>query len=199
MKRYRIFTIIGLLFLAAAIFIAVYNMWNGRLAEEAADDALSQLEPIIEKSGDAVDNSSYIPDYVLNPDMDMPVVEIDGNMYIGILKIPALDLELPVMSEWSYPGLKTAPCRYAGSAYLNNLVIAAHNYSAHFGRIKNLSAGDEVIFSDAAGNVFKYRVGGTETLSPYAVPEMTDGEWDLTLFTCTIGGRQRVTVRCELE
>jgi hypothetical protein len=25
---------------------------------------------------------------------------------------------------------------------------------------------------------------------------MTDGEYDLTLFTCTYGGKSRVTVRC---
>lgn len=27
--------------------------------------------------------------------------------------------------------------------------------------------------------------------------EMTSGKWDLTLFTCTAGGRKQVTVRCE--
>ena len=48
------------------------------------------------------------------------------------------------------------------------------------------------------GNVFRYEVVELETLMPTAIEEMTSGDWDLTLFTCTIGGGSRVTVRCEL-
>ena len=51
---------------------------------------------------------------------------------IGILEIPALDLNL-VISSWSYSSLRLAPCRYSGSAYKGDLVIAAHNYQSHFG------------------------------------------------------------------
>ena len=47
------------------------------------------------------------------------------------------------------------------------------------------------------GNVFSYKVGEIITLQPEAVEEMTESDWDLTLFTCTIGGATRVTVRCE--
>ena len=38
-----------------------------------------------------------------------------------------------------------------------------------------------------------------ETLMPTAVEEMESGDWDLTLFTCTVGGRTRVAVRCALS
>jgi len=139
-----------------------------------------------------------IPDYILNPDMKMPVVRHDGQDYIGILEIPAIDLKIPVISEWNYPRLRIAPCRYAGSAYTGNLVISAHNYATHFGGLKKLYEGAAVIFTDADGNRFNYRVGGIETLGPRAVEEMVDSGWDLSLFTCTPGGSYRVTVRCEL-
>ena len=129
--------------------------------------------------------------------MDMPTQEIDGQNYIGTLQIEALELSLPVISEWSYSRLQIAPCRYAGSVYMDNMVIAAHNYTSHFGRLKELSQGDAVTFTDIDGNIFRYRVTEIETLQPYSVKEMTSGDWDLTLFTCTIGGRTRVTVRCE--
>lgn len=100
------------------------------------------------------------------------------------------------MSSLSYPKLKIAPCRYAGSAYLNNLVIAAHNYERHFGGLKRLTVGDAVRFTDVDGNVFNYTVVELEQLEPYQAAEMRSGEWDLTLFTCTLGGQHRVTVRC---
>ena len=143
------------------------------------------------------DGEVEIPDYILNPNMDMPEQNIDGDDYIGVLKIPSLSLELPIISRWNDARLRTAPCRYVGSAYTDDMVIAGHNYDSHFGRLKTLDIDDEVSFVDMAGNEFVYRVVETEILQPTAIEEMQSGDWDLTLFTCTIGGRTRVTVRCE--
>ena len=144
-------------------------------------------------------NFSDMPAFVRNPDMEMPVVMLGGDAYIGTLEVPKFDLELPVMSDWSYPGLKKAPCRYSGSIYAGDMVIAGHNYARHFSPIKQLQVGDEVRFTDVDGNVFIYQVAMTETLGKYAVDEMLEGEWELTLFTCTYGGGSRATVRCELK
>ena len=139
------------------------------------------------------------PPFVRYPEMEMPTREIDGQTYIGMLEVPSLELSLPVISEWTYPRLKKAPCRYVGSVYSKDMVICGHNYDRHFGRLKDLAVGDEVRFTDMDGNVFFYSVCGTEQLGKYAVEDMLAGEWDLTLFTCTKGGRMRVTVRCKLE
>ena len=145
------------------------------------------------------DERTVIPDYVLAPNMEMPVENINGIDFIGILRIPALELELPVVSQWSYPNLKTAPCRYSGSAYLNNLIICGHNYTSHFGNLKNLNEGDLATFTDMDGNVFTYKMVERETLLPTSIDAMESGELDLTLFTCTVGGQSRVTIRFELE
>ena len=139
------------------------------------------------------------PSFVRYPDMEMPTREIEGRTYIGMLEVPALELSLPIMSEWSYPRLKKAPCRYVGSIYSKDMIICGHNYDRHFGRLKELAVGEEVRFTDMDGNVFIYAISGTEQLGKYAVDEMLAGDWDLTLFTCTKGGQTRVTVRCTLE
>ena len=47
------------------------------------------------------------------------------------------------------------------------------------------------------GNVFSYAVSSLETLSSYAISDMTSGDWDLTLFTCTVGGQSRLAIRCD--
>lgn len=75
-------------------------------------------------------------------------------------------------------------------------MIAAHNYEQHFARLSLLTAGDAVEFTDVSGAVHRYTVMQVETLAPTAVDEMTGGDWDLTLFTCTYSGKARVTVRC---
>ena len=115
--------------------------------------------------------------------------------FIGYLSIPALRLNLPVMAEWSYENLNVSPCRYSGSPATDDFVIAAHNYSSHFGFISSLSIGDTVSFTDVHAKQIDYKVELIDTLSPTAVEDMTAGEYDLTLFTCTYSGQARVTVR----
>lgn len=155
----KIFTITGLLLFAAALALFAYNLWDGYRAEQSREKLLEEYrdknQNISDKGEQADESDGQIPDYQLNPEMEMPEIaleDLDGAACIGVLEIPAIDLKLPVLSEWSYPLLKKAPCCYSGSAYLDNLVIAAHNYRTHFGKLKELETGDEVIFTDAAGN-----------------------------------------------
>ncbi len=120
--------------------------------------------------------------------------------YMGLLSIPSLGLELPVMSDWSYPNLRVAPCRYSGTVADGNLIIAAHNYRSHFGRISELDSGDEIIFTDGGGVVHKYNVVQSEIINgkDAAAMEYGSDDWDITLFTCTYSGLTRVTVRAVL-
>lgn len=200
----------GLLLMAAALFLALFNLRENDRAEETAADTVQQLmaalhaepaESIPEQTDPAAPAESEeveIPDYILDPNREMPVQNIYGYDYIGMLEIPSLDLLLPVMAQWDYTRLQIAPCRYSGSPYLGNFVIAAHNYPSHFGNLYTLSEGDEVTFTDMERNVFTYAVVAVETLQPTAVEDMTSGDYDLSLFTCTVGGNYRVTVRCDV-
>ncbi len=128
---------------------------------------------------------------------EMTVVEIDGHDYIGFVGIPDLNLELPVMADWTYPQLQIAPCRFTGSVYTGDLVIMAHNYEKHFGKLKDLRTGATVTFTDMDGQTLHYAVAALDVLGPDDVENMTSGEFDLTLFTCTYGGQSRVTLRCD--
>lgn len=204
---------IGLLLIAAALFLVSYNLYDELRAEQSARQAVTQLdaylpaEAALEAPSDSAgdqeplvsDERTVIPDYVLSPNMEMPVETINGIDFIGVLRIPALELELPIISEWNYPNLKSAPCRYSGSAYLNNLILCGHNYASHFGSLKTLSEGDIATFTDIDGNVFIYKMVERETLNPTDIEGMESGNWDLTLFTCTVGGQSRVTIRLDLE
>ena len=191
--------------MTAAVLLLVYNLWDGHRARESEEAILAEYLQENKKASESPDASDKedeqnIPDYLLNPDMDMPeytLKSLGDVACIGILEIPALDLELPVISSWSYSSLRLAPCRYSGSAYKGDLVIAAHNYQSHFGGLRTLPEGSEVFFTDAVGNRFFYYVAVTEALTPWSVDDMTSGEWPLTLFTCTLDSQNRVTVRCE--
>lgn len=205
MKKRTVLLLLGTLCLLAALGLTIWNLHTASRAQTAAATAVQQLEPLLrapaqQVSAEAPDASGSaepeLPDYLLNPGMAMPVVVVDGVAYIGVLEIPALELTLPVTGEWSYDRLKIALCRYAGSAYLDNLVIMRHNYPAFFKNLGDLRPGDEIRFTDADGNVFSYTVSNLEQLRAAQVEDMTTGDWDLTLFTCTPGGQLRIAVRC---
>lgn len=192
----------GLALIAAALVLTLVNISDGARAERAAAQAAAQLAAALPSDTedaplpDTVEDELIVPDYLLDPTREMPVETVDGVDYVGMLRIPALDLALPVIDRWSDVLLRLAPCRYSGSAYTGELVICAHNYRAHFGSLSRLSVGDTVYFTDMDGNEFRYEVASLETLQPTAIEEMTASGWALTLFTCTLGGRTRLAVRC---
>lgn len=192
-KKGSILITLGLLLIAAALVFTGSNFWEQYHAEYTAKSSLEQLLPQIPTVNDDKTN----PDYKLNPNMDMPEKEINGYKYIGVLKIPQMNVKLPVASSWSNSASKIALCRYFGSAYLDNMIIAGHNYINFFGGLKRLKIGDKVTFTDVDGNIFHYKVADMEVLASTDIDGMQSSEWPLTLFTCTIGGQSRITIRCE--
>lgn len=200
------FILVGLLLIAAALLLTLYNLYDQQRAARSVKQVAEKLQERIPKRNTEetpiytetdINQEIEIPNYILNPKMEMPKETIDDEEYIGILSIPTLDLVLPVISQWSYTKLKIAPNCYSGSAYTGDIVIAGHNYESHFGNLKLLHEGDSVTFTDVDGNVFEYRVVELEIINSDAVDEMKTGDWDLTMFTCTVGGQKRVTVRCK--
>ena len=193
--------IVGILLILGALVLLGYNQWDANRADKASQDALGKLEETLtETMEDKTKDEEPVVQPELDPEQEMTVTDIDGWGYIGYLSIPSIGLELPVMSEWSYPGLKIAPGRYAGSVFTDDLVICGHNYARHFSHVKRLAAGTTVQFVDMDGREWDYTVSKVETLQPTQIEEMVgkaDGDdWDLTLFTCTTGGSARCAVRC---
>ena len=194
--------ILGTVLVLAALSLFWRNCQEDEEAGASAERILPIVKGYIEDSGlNGAQGDRFVesvhPATVDGDPSAMTEVEIDGSLYIGYLSVPALGLELPIMADWDYERLRIAPCRYTGSVKTDDLVIAAHNYSRHFGGISQFSGGEDVYFTDLDGTRYCYQVVKVETLEPAAVEEMSAGKYDLTLFTCTYGGASRVTVRCE--
>lgn len=188
--------VLGTVLILAALSLFILNQIEARQAQASAENILPQVVQYIENEDGNSENQSESLTDSDSDDSRMTEVEIDGCNYIGYLSIPVLDLDLPVISQWDYDHLKIAPCRYAGSTKTDDLVIAAHNYTRHFGALSRLSPGDKIYFVDMDGIRSDYEVAEIDTLSSADVEEMVGSDYDLTLFTCTYGGQSRVTVRC---
>ena len=187
----------GVLLLLGAAGFAVYNNADSdRAGKSAASIAAVIAEGLPTKpAAEATPQNGNLDRFV--PEMETK--EIDGALYIGILEIPALELTLPVRESWSYDALKLSPCRYSGSYYTNDLVICAHNYASHFNGLRTIAMGEDVYFTAVGGKTYHYVITNRETLNPDEAERMsTPVGWDLTLFTCYIGGATRCTIRCSL-
>lgn len=187
----------GLLLLAAALCTGVYHLWDEARAQNSTEQLVQQLEAQLAQPAPAEAGAANAASGTLPQDGPTPVVQLDGNAYIGVLELPAIGVTVPVMRDWSYPRLWLSPCRFAGSADGDDLVIAGHNYAAHFARLKQLRAGDAVVFTDAAGRSICYTVQAQILLDPQQPDALDGGDWDLTLFTCTADGARRVGVQCK--
>ena len=185
------FVIMGAVLIILALLLFMYNKMEDRRAGQHAEVLVDDIHAVIHTEPVTEETTEPEPEETLPP--ELPVEIIDGYGYVGILNIPDLEIELPIMAEWDYTRLKIAPCRHVGSSRTDDLVISAHNYASHFGKLKTLEIGAEVIFTDMDGIVNRYVLErGPETLAPTAVDEVLNSGYDLVLYTCTPGGATRV-------
>ena len=182
----------GLLCIVSALSLTCFNLITERNAGSAAKETMVSISETVAKPHVV----QPVPLYQIDPNISMPELDVKGVKYIGYLHIPDLGLELPIITKTTGSLLQVAPCRLSGSAYLEDLVIGAHNYSTHFGNLKKLHYGAPIEFIDMDGNTFAYEVDNVEILQPDQLEDLCSGEYPLSLYTCTIGGRTRLTVRC---
>ncbi|GJM57765.1 sortase [uncultured Dubosiella sp.] len=141
----------GILLIAAALIVQIVSHQNDAIKTAWARQTVSVMES---------SNKGQLSD----------------TPYMGVLRIPALDLQLPVFSTYSQRAMEQAPCLYMNDS--GHMILCAHNADCHFGRI------------DTSRFRYEYRV-----VQPDEVERMTDTSYALTLFTCTPYGQARITVR----
>lgn len=180
---------LGAVLILAALLLFLYNRGEDRRAGQEAESLLEDARSAI--------SANAAPE----EPQEEPVEEITYD-YAGVITIPDLSLELPVIDQWSYDRLKVAPCRQSGAAADGDLVIAAHNYKSHFGYLDRLQPGASVIFTDMEGTVYRYAVEEIRRLEPEDAEDVSSvfsSEYPLVLYTCTPGGKARVAVFCQWD
>ena len=176
---------LGAVLILAALLLLLYNRSEDRRAGQEAESLLEDVRSTMAANADP-------------EPQEEPAEEITYD-YAGVIAIPDLSLELPVIDQWNYARLKVAPCRQSGAAADGDLVIAAHNYKSHFGYLDRLEPGASVIFTDMEGTVYRYAVEEIRQLAPEDAEDVSSvfsSEYPLVLYTCTPGGKARVAVFC---
>ena len=193
----------GVVLILSALLLFLYNGYEQRRAGREAKMALEEIRRAVTVELEASEETKKSPEGIEEAETisaevtSMEILPINGQEYIGVLTIPGLDLELPIMADWDEERLKAAPCRHFGAAETDDLVIAGHNYKTHFGPLHRLEEGEEIVFTQINGVKNKYTLSRLEILAPDAVEEVLNSGYDLVLYTCTLGGATRVVAFCD--
>ena len=203
MRKRTVLLTLGGLFLLAALALTARNLRQEARAQTAAEQTLQTLAPIVQTAADAQTpleaeavpaDEQVIPDYQLDPQMEMPVTTIDGVDYIGVLEIPALDLSVRIYQGTDSKTLAKGIGHFKNTSIWNgNVCLAAHNRGAnsYFGQIHTLDIGDKITLTTRLGTR-TYKVTDVSKVSETDRGGLADsGENMLTLYTCVRNQRDQ--------
>lgn len=100
----------------------------------------------------------------VNVEEEQKLTASDGTSYytIGVINIPSINVNYPILSTYTDELLKIAPCKFHGPNpnEVGNLCIAGHNYrnSKFFSKVPNLQLGDTIEITDLSGRMLTYTV-----------------------------------------
>ena len=186
---------ISILLVTATISIYIFYLYNINSKENVSKKLASNYN--ISKLYNENYNYSSINTYIDN-----------GIEYsvIGLIEIPKINLNYPILSKINDNLLKIAPCKFYGPMpnEYGNLCIAGHNYDNYkfFSKIYTLNINDEILIHDMKGNILKYFV--TDNF------EVKENEFDkvitsnnsvkqITLVTCNNSNSNRIIIKAKSE
>ena len=188
---------LGLLLIGLSGSMWVQNVQQDVQAGQSAQILLADLEREIGYKKIVLEYDTAVVEEL--PTGEMPQLTLNGYDLIGTVRVPDVGIKLPVLNTWNYDLLKMSACRYSGSVSEGNLILLGHNYKAHFGPLTSIDVGDTVEFVGVDGSTYAYEVAVTEILGENELERLTSTSYSLTLFTCTLSGKSRFVVRCDLR
>lgn len=125
---------------------------------------------------------------------------------IGILNIPSLGIEYPILSSTSTELLKISLTKYHGANpnEVGNMVVLGHNYQngQFFSNLHKIKKKDIIKITDLQGTTLNYEVYDFKVIDPYdnsGTSQLTNGKTEITLITCYNNGTERFMVKARAK
>ena len=191
MSKIRKYKIILVLLVIAIVIVAITVGLKYIREYKSQEDAQEALTNINEKFKN-LDNNTI-------EKMD---IKIKGHQVVGIIKIPTINMEYPILETTTAETLNLSITKFWGKEIneVGNVTLAGHNNlsGVMFGKIKKLKIGDIIEITDMQNATIKYEIFKTYVIDPNDIscilPEK-DGTREITLITCTTGGKNRYIVK----
>ena len=215
-KFYKIQFVLSILIVLILISYYVYSEYDKYKGESISHDILSDFSNIDDTISDedtlVVALNEYIEEVPeeteqqVLPQFNTVYKTASGKEYKvdSILSIPVLGISYPVLSDSTNELLKISLNKFWGGEpnSVGNYCIVGHNYDGKdifFGKLHKLENGDIVELQDKTGKTVSYKVYSKFIVQPTDVActsQLTDGKKEMTLITCSDGGKTRLIVKC---
>ena len=219
-KLFKIEFILSIFFLCILSTYAIYAEYDRNKSEEVSKEILGGItfqetkQKKVEKSVVIIlnDESRQATSVTTEVEVEVEIkpeqmaVASDGTEYytMGIITIPVLKLEYPILSTTSTELLKISPCKFWGPNpnEVGNFCIVGHNYrnNRFFSKVPTLEMGAHINITDLSGKTITYEVYDKYIVLPSdtsCTSQHTDGRKEVTLITCTSDNKERVVVKAK--
>ena len=172
--------------LGGAYFLHARETYDHAAASKQAE-VLSKLSQVIPDYQKIVQTEQK--DVLLADETNFPVISIDGVDCVGILQIPSLDLEVAVAAP--YVSLDYMAHIKQADSDNGSFSIVSENRNFLLGRLPDVSEGDEVIFTDARGSRYAFKVDAVYTGKD--ISKSAESEGDISESTAQSSPEQETT------
>ena len=199
-KKLLIYRILLIILIIAAVIVGGI-IFHKQYEDQVYEKENKELVEIFHEEINKMEKENSKNDKSKNKKIDL---EYKGQKVIGLIKIPAIDLEYPILEKTTNLAMATSISRYYGGEIneLGNVSLAGHNnYSGTmFGKNKNLKKGDDVLLTDLTGKTLKYEIYDKFVTHPddTDVLETKDKTIrEVTLITCKNGRSERLIIKAK--
>lgn len=220
-KLFRFEFFLSVFLLCALSSYAIYAEYDRNKSEEVSKEILQEIsfqdskkvideEVIVVRLNAIPEEKNATSTQVVQIEQQINVPEeqkltaSDGTVYytIGVINIPSINVNYPILSTYTDELLKIAPCKFHGPNpnEVGNLCIAGHNYrnTKFFSKVPTLELGDKIEITDLSGRMLTYTVYDKFIVNPdelECTSQLTNGKKEITLITCTNDNKQRHIIK----
>lgn len=187
-KRMNFFEVLGILLIACSLGMLLFTLLHSQYTQKKTSEIIRKIEIVLPET-----TPGFPGDYA---DPVMPVLQVDAKDYVGLLKVPAYGLTLPIANEWSKFHVFSCPARFYGSVYDNTMIIGGNDQTGQFDFFDRMNPGDHVRITDMMGTEFSYTVDRIDRAKSAEYEKLASGGYPLTLFVRNAYSAEYILVRC---
>lgn len=193
MKKITVYKTILVMLVITALVLAIFiikKYIEGNKIENNIQSVLQEIKKEKQSNPNQIDVIKEIDE------------EIEGYKVVGIINIPKINIEYPILEKTNKESLKLSITKFWGEKInqKGNVVLAGHNNlnNKMFGKIDKLENGDIIELTDSQMVAVEYQVFDKYVIDPndinciFPVEENTR---EVTLITCTNRDKNRLVVK----
>lgn len=181
---------LGVALVLGAVGLFIYTQVATDKAMENAADLVDRMYSLMPPVKNGAPDDRY--------DTTMPMLDIDGTDFVGIIEVPLYERTLPICGKWNSSQVADYPCRYMGSMYDGSLIVGGSDNEGQFDFATQISVYDNVFVTDTTGLRYKYEVSEIKRTKDVSTENLDGMDAHLVLFARNTYSLDYTVICCKM-